>query len=65
MGDQVPNKQKDEKNNKHHIRVGGLSGSKKTRSTNKITKKQENEKDDNHMHDILENVKLKFMSIGT
>ncbi len=39
MGDQVPKKQKDEENNKHHVGVGGLLISKKTRVQNKITKK--------------------------
>ncbi len=56
MGDQVPKKQEDEENNKHHVGVGGLSVSKTTRVQNKITRKQEDEKDDNRMHNILENV---------
>ncbi len=36
---------------------------KKQESTNKITIKQDDEKDDNCMHNILENVQLKLCSI--
>jgi hypothetical protein len=61
VGDQVPKKQEDEKDNKHHVRVGGLYSSKKTRVHKQDTRKQEDEKDDNRMHGILENVQLEFM----